>query len=166
MRQELRRELGEEPATLQSLARLTYTRMVLEESMRLYPPAYMFDREVIAAHVKVGTVELAQGSIVYLSPFLTHRLDDIWERPDQFYPEHFTPERVATRPRYGYFPFGGGPRHCIGSNFAVVEMQILLATLAQRFDLARVSPAWPRAEPCITLRPPAGVLMEVRSPSS
>lgn len=166
MRQELRRELGEGPATLSSLARLTYTRMVIEESLRLYPPAYMFDREVIADHVKVGEVKLARGSIVYLSPFLTHRLDEIWERPDEFYPEHFTAERVAIRPRYAYFPFGGGPRHCIGSNFAVLEMEILLATLAQRFDLARVSPAWPKPEPCITLRPPADVLMEVRSPSS
>lgn len=166
MREELRRELGERPATLSSLSRLTYTRMVIEESLRLYPPAYMFDREVIAEHVKVGKAELVRGSIVYLSPFLTHRLRDIWERPDEFYPEHFAAERVAMRPRYGYFPFGGGPRHCIGSNFAVLEMQILLATLAQHFDLARVSPAWPRPEPCITLRPPAGVLVEVRSPST
>jgi len=140
------------------LPRLRYTRMVLEESMRLYPPAHTLSREAIADDEILGR-RIPAGSAVLVSPWLLHRHEKLWERPEVFDPERFAPERAAARPRYAYLPFGGGPRICIGAGFAMQEATLILATVAQRYHLSLVPGR--RVEPMglITLRPKGGLLM-------
>jgi cytochrome P450 len=99
------------------------------------------------------------NTTVTVSPYVTHRHPGLWENPDRFDPERFAPERSAERPEFAYFPFGGGPRRCIGNQFAMMEAQIILAMIAQRFHL-RAVPGHPvEPDPILTLRPRHGVLM-------
>jgi cytochrome P450 len=162
----LRRETAEILAgrlpTMEDVPRLTYTRMVLDESMRLYPPAWATSRAAIADD-ELGGHRIEAKSVVFLSPYLTHRHPEFWEDPERFDPQRFTPECVAARPRYGYFPFGGGPRLCIGNSFALSEAVLALATLVPRFEL-RLEPGYVvTPEPLITLRPRGGIRMNVRT---
>lgn len=158
VRAELAEVLGGRLPTADDAAKLPYTTMVLQESMRLYPPAWMVSRAAREDDI-IGGYHIPKGSYVFSSPYITHRHPKLWENPEGFDPERFSPERVAAMPRFAYFPFGGGPRICIGNAFAMMEAQLLLATLAQRWrlDLApglRVEP-----EPLITLRPREPVLV-------
>ena len=91
-----------------------------------------------------------------------HRHPDFWEHPEQFDPEHFAPEQVAKRPRHAYVPFSHGPRLCIGNNFALTEAHLLIATIAQRYQLVSVPGHKVEAQPLMTLRPKNGVMMYVR----
>ena len=93
--------------------------MVLDEALRLYPPAYTMNRVALAAD-RIGPVEIARGDLVSLSPYVTHRNPKLWDEPERFDPERFAPERAAGRPKFAYFPFGGGPRVCIGNGFALM----------------------------------------------
>jgi cytochrome P450 len=131
---ELDEVLGGHLPTVDHLARLSYTRMVTEEVLRLYPPAWIFGRKAIADD-EIGGYIIPANSTIVLSPYMTHRHPAVWEHPEVFDPERFAPERSAGRPHYAYFPFGGGPRMCIGNNFALMEMQLILATVAQRYRL-------------------------------
>ncbi|HLV97486.1 MAG TPA: cytochrome P450 [Ktedonobacterales bacterium] len=147
--------------TVEHLPRLTYTAMVLQETLRLYPPVWVLSRKALADD-ELGGYAIPQGSMVILSPYATHRHPTFWEQPEVFDPERFTPERVAARHHYAYFPFGGGPRLCIGSNFALMEAQLVLATVAQRYRL-RLAPGHlvvPEAK--LTLRPRSGMPMMVQ----
>jgi cytochrome P450 len=109
----------------------------------------------------VGGYDLPRHQQVLLSPYVTHRHPDFWPEPERFDPERFRPGMEATRPKYAYFPFGGGPRRCIGSDFAVLESVIVLATVAQRYRL-RLVPGHPVVpEPLITLRPKFGLRMHL-----
>lgn len=145
---------------LDDLDRLPYTRMVFAESMRLYPPAWGLPREAIADDT-LGGYHIPAGSLVNLSQWVTHRHPDFWEKPEQFDPERFTPERSEGRPRFAYFPFGGGARQCIGNNFALMEAQLALATLAQRLTLDLVPGHPVELDPTFTLRPRHGMLMTI-----
>lgn len=157
--------LGRRVPTMDDTAELVYTTQVIEESLRLYPPAYMFSRYTVADDV-VGGYDLPAGSILTLSPFVTHRHPDIWPDPERFDPDRFTPEQQASRPRFAYFPFGGGPRQCIGNRFALTEAILVLAMVTQRYRLD-VVPAHPLAlEPLITLRPKYGILVQLQSRKS
>ena len=140
------------------LANLRYTRMVIEEAMRLYPPAHTFGRQPIADDEVLGH-RIPAGSEVLIVPWLLHRKPSLWENPDRFDPERFAPERAAARPRFAYVPFGAGPRICIGAAFAMAEAMLILATIAQRYRL-RLKPGFP-VEPqgLITLRPRYGLKM-------
>jgi cytochrome P450 len=95
--------------------------------------------------------------MIVLSPYITHRHPAFWHDPEAFDPEHFTPERSAGRPHYAYFPFGGGPRMCIGSNFAQIEMQLVLATVAQRYRLQLLPGHLVEPEALLSLRPRYGL---------
>jgi cytochrome P450 len=97
-----------------------------------------------------------------LLPFITHRHPEFWDSPETFDPERFTPENVAKRPRYAYFPFGGGPRLCIGREFALMEAQLILATLAQRYRLELLPGAKVLPLPLITMRPVGRLRMMLR----
>jgi len=144
--------------TIEHLPHLTYTSMVLQEALRLYPPIWVLSRKAISDD-ELGGFPIPQGSMVILSPYATHRHPAFWEQPEVFDPERFTPERVAARPHYAHFPFGGGPRLCIGSNFALMEAQLVLATVAQHYRL-RLAPGHPVVpEAKITLRPRYGMPM-------
>jgi len=116
------------------VANLPYARMVLEEAMRLYPPAHTLGRQPIAAD-EVSGHRIPAGSTVLIVPWMLHRKPSLWERPDRFEPERFSPERAAARPRFTYLPFGAGPRICIGAAFAMEEGILILATIAQRYRL-------------------------------
>jgi cytochrome P450 len=140
------------------VANLPYARMVLEEAMRLYPPAHTLGRQPIAAD-EVSGHRIPAGSTVLIVPWMLHRKPSLWERPDRFEPERFSPERAAARPRFTYLPFGAGPRICIGAAFAMEEGILILATIAQRYRL-RLKPGHP-VEPqgLITIRPRYGLPM-------
>jgi len=160
---ELATTLAGRPPRLEDLPRLRYTRMVLEESMRLYPPAWAITRSVAAADV-IGGYPIPAGAMVIVSPYVTHHDPTLWEDPEGFDPERFAPDsgEAAARPRYAYFPFGGGPHLCIGAGFAMMEATIVLATVAQRLHL-NLEPGRPVAiEPLVTLRPNPGVWVTVR----
>ncbi len=154
--------LGGKLPTADDLPTLPYTRMVLAESMRLYPPAWILGRRALGPF-EAGGFEIPARSIVLASQYVTHRDPRWFPDPDRFDPERFSPQRQAERPRFSYFPFGGGPRVCIGEQFAWMEGVILLATIAQRWRL-RLLPGHPVAlQPIITLRPKYGMKMRVEA---
>lgn len=149
---ELTQVLGERTPQVDDLPRLPYLRNVLEESMRLYPPAWGLARQSIEED-EVGGFPIAPGSSIVLAPYTMHRHPAFWEEPERFDPERFSDSRSAQRPKFAYFPFGGGPRQCIGNIFALTEAQLILAQVIQHFQL-RLVPGHPIAvEPLITLRP-------------
>jgi cytochrome P450 len=144
--------------TIADLAALPYARMVLEESLRLYPPAWATSREARAADV-IGGLSVPARATITLSPYVTHRHPGFWDDPERFDPERFTPERSAERPELAYFPFGGGPRGCVGRQFAMLEGQIVLALVARRFRLHSVPGHPVEPNPILTLRPRYGLMM-------
>jgi len=151
---ELDAVLGGRLPTAEDVPRLVYTRQVLDETLRLYPPIYSLSRKVVADDIVQG-YRVRGGSSLYLSPYVTHRLPEFWPDPERFEPDRFTPEQAAARPRYAYFPFLGGPRQCIGNTFALMEGTLILATLAQRYLPRMVEGYTPTPEPLLTLRPMA-----------
>jgi cytochrome P450 len=155
---ELAKVLGGRTPRHEDLADLRYTRMVLEESMRLYPPAHTLARQAIAPDELCGHYIPARAAVLIV-PWLLHRKPSLWERPDCFEPERFSPEHTSARQRFAYIPFGAGPRICIGAAFAMEEAMLVLATIAQRYRL-QLKPGHP-VEPqgLITLRPRHGLRM-------
>ena len=154
--------LGDRLPTADDLAQLPFTRQVLAESMRLYPPAWILGRRAIAEY-QVSGYALPARTIVLLSQYVTHHDARFFPDPYAFDPGRWTPEAQATRPRFSYFPFGGGPRGCIGEQFAWMEGILLLATIAQRWRF-RLAPGHPVAPyPSITLRPAHGIRMTVHA---
>ncbi|MEZ0374689.1 MAG: cytochrome P450, partial [Candidatus Sericytochromatia bacterium] len=163
----LEQVLGGRPPDVDDLPRLTYTRQVMTESMRLFPPAWVLGRRALNDY-RLGAYRIPQGSIVTISQFLVHRSPRFFADPLSFCPERWTPEFKRDLPKFAYFPFGGGPRNCIGEAFAWMEGTLLLASLGQhwRFRLQpgqRVEP-----QPMVTLRPRNGLQMrlEARVPAA
>ena len=158
---ELDEVLGGAIPTLEHLPKLNYTRMVIEEAIRLYPPGWAFARHTVGDD-EIGGYRIPANSLIWVSPYVTQRHPDFWENPEKFDPERFTPERSAGRPRFAYFPFGGGPHQCIGNAFAMMEAQLLLATIAQRYHLQLVPghPVEPKV--VLTLRPRYGLSMTLK----
>jgi cytochrome P450 len=156
--------LGGRAVTVDDLAKLPYNLAVVEEAMRLHPPAYMTGREA-AEPVDLGAHHLPKGSIIAVNIRGIHRRPDYFPAPDAFMPERFLPDAKKGRPRHHYLPFGAGSRVCIGSHFALLEAQLALATMVQRVRLrllaTRVEP-----EPMVTLRPRGGMpaIVELRQP--
>lgn len=146
------------PLTLADLPRLPHTRRILSESLRLYPPAWVIGRRALADYDAQG-VTLPAGSLVLLSPSTMHRDPRFWPDPDLFLPDRWTPEAEAARPRFAFFPFGGGPRVCIGENFAWMELTLLLASLGRRWRMRLAPGQVVAARPIITLRPRFGMRM-------
>jgi cytochrome P450 len=149
---EVDRALDGHAPTFAEVPALAYARMVLEESMRLYPPAWIFGR-MAKGEDEVGGYRIPAGSLVIISPFVTHRYPAFWPNPEGFDPERFSPEASAGRHKYAYIPFGGGPRICIGNHFAMLEAQVVLAMIAQSFRLELVPGAIVEPFPMVTLRP-------------
>ena len=153
--------LGGRPATAADLPRLPFTLQVFKEAMRLYPPVAAVLR-VARRDTELDGYFIRKGTVVMLSQYILHRRPDVFPDPERFDPLRFAPERELQLPRYAYLPFGTGHRTCIGSHLALVEGQLVLATLAQhvRFELVDMRPAVP--EFVITLRPRGGVAVRVR----
>lgn len=131
---ELRQVLNGRTPTAEDLPNLPYTRMVFEEALRLYPPVHSISRMAVAEDW-MGGVRIPPRSNITISPWVIHHNPQLWPDPDRFDPERFRPEAIAARHRFAWLPFGGGPRICIGMQFAIAEAQVILATLAQRYRL-------------------------------
>jgi cytochrome P450 len=155
---ELQSVLGGRSPNSDDLSKLAYARMVIEESMRLYPPVHTIARAALADDTLAGR-RVPKGSIVLIAPWVIHRHRQLWHDPGRFDPERFSPDQTAARPRFSYLPFGGGRRICIGAAFAIAEATILLATIAQRYRLRRVSARPVEPQGLITLRPRGGMMM-------
>lgn len=162
---ELDAVLGGRAPCNDDVAALPYTRMVIEEAMRLYPPAHTTGRQPIADDEVLGH-RIPAGSEVLIVPWLLHRKPSLWDNPGRFDPDRFAPEKAAARSRFAYIPFGAGPRICIGAVFAMTEAVLILATLAQRYRL-HLQPGHP-VEPqgLITLRPRYGLKMRLERRSA
>jgi cytochrome P450 len=157
-RTRLEREVDEvRRPSIEDLPRLPFARMVIEEALRLYPPVWAVERHANGPD-ELGGYEIPAGAGVVTSPYLVHRHPAIWKDPEEFRPDRFTPEAAAERHPFAYFPFGGGPRQCIGNTFALVETQLILAAIAQRFRLELAPGASVAPEARVTLRP-SGLLM-------
>lgn len=164
LHEELDQVLAGRAPCFADLEQLPYTRMVFEEAIRLYPPAFSLTR-VAAADDSVGPHHIPKGAMVTLSPWVTHRNPRLWPDPERFDPERFLPEAVRQRHKFAYFPFGGGPRVCIGNSFALMEGRLILAALAQRYRL-RLEPDHPvKPQGRITLRPRHGMRMTIEARS-
>ena len=151
---------GDRAPTVASLPKLAYTEMALAESMRLFPPAWIVGRRALADY-DVGGYAIPKRSIIVACQWVTHRDVRWYPEPERFDPERFRPEAKAARPKFAYFPFGGGPRVCIGEGFAWMEGVLLLATLARRWRL-RLEPGQEIVPaPSITLRPKNGLRMRL-----
>ena len=134
--------------------------------MRLCPPVWALAREV-AQEDEIGGYRIPARSTVIVSPFVTHRHPAFWEQPEVFDPDRFTPERVARRPKGAYFPFLGGPHQCIGNEFAMLEMCLLVAMVLQRFDVELLPDQAILPKAALTLRPsaPVRVVLKCGSPN-
>jgi cytochrome P450 len=140
---ELAATLGGRPPAADDIPRLAYTRMVVEEALRLYPSVPVIGREAVGDDVVCG-LAVPAGSRVAVSPWVLHRHRALWDDPDRFDPDRFSPDRAAARHRFAHIPFGAGPHLCIGAGFAMTEMMTVLAVLAQRFA-PRLRPGHPVA---------------------
>jgi cytochrome P450 len=160
LEEEIDSVLDGRPPEYTDLVHLPCTRRVIDEAIRLYPPAWGFSRQALSDD-QLGGFHLPRGWLVFVLPYVLHRLPAFWENPDAFDPDRFSPERSVDRPKFVYLPFGAGPRQCIGNQFAMIEAQLTVATLAQIYRL-RLAPGH-RVEPwpLITLRPRFGMPMVI-----
>jgi len=146
----------------EDLARLKYTRNVADETMRLYPPVWVISRTAIGDDV-IGGYHVSAGSEMLIFPYITHRHPKWWQEPERFMPERFSAANAAARVRGAYIPFGAGPRTCVGLNFAMTEILVVLATLLQRFGVElAMPPELIKPQPSVTLRPNPGVPIRLR----
>ena len=161
LHEEIDRVLAGRLPTVADVDRLPYTTRVVTESMRLYPPAWLVGRRAVNEY-SIGGYSVPPRSIVVMSQWIVHRDPRHYPEPDRFDPDRWTPAFKAALPRFAYFPFGGGPRQCIGESFAWMELVLVLATIAQRwrFDLVPGHPVVPQA--AVTLRPKYGMKMTAR----
>lgn len=154
--------LGGQLPTLEDLPRLKYTDMIAREAMRLYPPAYGLGREAIE-ECEIGGFRVPQKTQVFMFQWSTQRDPRFFPEPEAFHPERWTEEFTAGLPKYAYFPFGGGPRFCIGNTFAMMEIVLVLATIGQRFRLPIVPDHPVSILPAMSLRPKDGIRVVVEN---
>ena len=154
--EELQSMLGGRPPAISDLPRLRYAESIIKESMRLYPPAWNIGRQAVS-DTEIGGYYVPAGTQVYLSQWAVHRDPRYYDNPEEFNPGRWTDGLEKRLPKYAYFPFGGGPRLCIGNSFAMMEAVMLLASIAQRFRLAIVPNHTVIAWPSLTLRPKHGI---------
>jgi cytochrome P450 len=141
---------------MQDLAALPYTERVVKEAMRVYPPVWALTRTALE-DFDIGGYHVPAGSPILMSQWVAHHDPRYYDEPDRFDPDRWLDPRYKTAPRFIYFPFGGGPRVCIGSSFANAEAALVLSTIAQKFQLRLTSTAPIEPVPGITLRPRHGV---------
>ena len=156
LRKESAEVLGGHQPQFKDLQHLRYAEAVISEAMRLYPPIWIMGRST-KQDDNVGGYQLPGGSKVFVSPYVTQRHEGIWRDADMFKPERFTNGEAETLPRFSYFPFGGGPRICIGGAFAMMETKLLMTAILQRFRLSLLPGTVPRPEPSISLRPKTSI---------
>jgi cytochrome P450 len=154
--------LGDRRPTFADVSQLHHARMVIEEAMRLCPPIWAVPRQAVADD-EIGGYRIPAGSTVCLCPFVTHRHPDFWESPTVFDPDRFTPERSAQRPKGAYFPFLSGPHQCIGNEFAMLEMRLIVAMVLREFDLGLLPGQVIEPKGSLTIRPSGPVRVTLQS---
>jgi cytochrome P450 len=160
---ELDAVIGSEQLSIEHLPRLTYARMVIEETLRLHPP-FWFENRNVAAEVELGGVRIPQHSVVVFSRYSLHRHVDFWQDPHGFNPERFRPEQEENkRASHAYVPFGGGPRICIGVHFAMMELVIILAVISQKYNVVLDASHRPGMAAHLTMTPRYGVKVRLES---
>ncbi|MEM8909110.1 MAG: cytochrome P450 [Bacteroidota bacterium] len=164
IREEFNQVLGDRRPQFSDLPQLAYLQRVIQESMRLFPPAWITDRVPIQTD-QVQGFEFPKDMIVGLYIYGVHHDPKYWPNPHQFDPSRFEKARIKERPAYAYLPFGGGPRQCIGNNFAMMEIQLILIRMLQRFDLSLVPNQDIQLYPMITLRPKQGIFVTMKKRS-
>lgn len=160
LRDEHQRVLAGLLPAFDDLPRLEYTLQVIEEAMRLYPPAWITDRVAVEDDVVDG-VHIPAGAMIALSIYGVHHSEKHWEAPESFRPARFSKENKATQHPYAYLPFGGGPRLCIGNSFALMEMQLIMVQMLRRFEVEAVPGQTILPQALITLRPKYGLLAKM-----
>ena len=158
---ELDAVLGGRPPSAADLPKLQYTDRVIRETLRLYPPAWRIFRRT-EEPLEVGEYVLPAGANIVLSQWVTQRDPRWFSEPDRFNPDRWAEEAAAKLPRFAYFPFGGGPRVCIGAGFAMMEATLLLATIAQRYRMRLTTNQRIKPLASITLRPKNGIRVELQ----
>jgi cytochrome P450 len=153
---EIERVLQGRPPTVDDWPKLKFTEMVALEAMRLYSPAYVIGREALV-DCTIGGYHVPRGTTVMMSQWVVHRDPRFWDEPDRFHPRRWAEEKIKTMPKFAYFPFGGGPRVCIGQQFAMMELVLILATIAQRFRFRLEPGATVTPWASFTLRPLPGI---------
>lgn len=165
LRAEVANVLGDRPATTADLPQLPYLDAVITEALRIYPPAWTVNREALHPF-ELGGYQFPAGTRAIISQWVIHHLPDVWGDPEVFRPERWTPEFRQSLPRGAYFPFGAGPRICIGMPLAEMEARLLLATILQRFTPHTV-PGWPvEPRPRVTIRMKHGIRMRLDAPAT
>ena len=161
LHEELDRVLGGRVPVHEDLEHIPYTRMVIEETMRLDPAAPgLSGRQAVEDDVIFGH-KVAKGTQIFIAPWIIHHHTKLWDAPDNFDPERFSPERAKGRARFAHLPFGGGPRVCIGASLAMTEACLILATVALRYRLSLVPGQDLALRSRITLRPRGGIRMKL-----
>jgi cytochrome P450 len=160
LRAELVTATGGRPPTVDDVGRLPRLKAVIQETLRLYPPVWMFDRRALGADDLAGT-RVAKGDLVIFCPYALHRLPQLWSDPEAFRPERFEPGREEQKNKFAYLPFSAGPRICLGASFAMIESQIIVGTILSRLRprLADADPVLP--QPRVTLRTSRPVVLRL-----
>ncbi|MCP4440386.1 MAG: cytochrome P450 [Aureispira sp.] len=162
LQKEVDQVLDGKSISLHNLRELIYTQQVIDESMRLYPPAWTISRKALSTD-EIGGYKIPQNAIVSVNVFGMHRHPDFWEQPNDFVPERFAPEKKKQIPKLAYITFGAGQRMCIGNNFALMEMKIVLALLVKNLDFKLKNTNQVHYTPLITLKPSEHILMDINS---
>jgi cytochrome P450 len=158
---ELQRLPPDEELSFDDVTGLDYTRWLLQETLRLYPPVWLFTRRAIAAD-RFGDTDIQPGSHVFISPYLLHRQETFWTEPEVFEPERFDPRRAGAEIKDAYIPFSLGARRCIGEYFAMVEMQFHIAIMARRFRLQALPEQTVEIDPAVNLRMKKNLQMSIQ----
>lgn len=161
LHRELDATLAGRTPTIADLADQPYTEMVLKESMRIYPPVWLLNVRQANEKVTIGDHTLPKDATIMISPYVMHRHPNYFAEPMRFKPERFLPEYEEMLPKFAYFPFGGGPRVCIGNAFAMMEAQLILATMAQKFRFELEPGQAVQTNAQVTISPLGGLKMRV-----
>ena len=150
--------LGDAPLSHADVPKLEFTTQVIQEGLRLYPPFWMIDRMAVADD-RAGEIDIPRGSTVIVYVYGAHHAQRYWERPDNFEPERFTKANEKLRKPFTYLPFGGGPRGCIGGNYAMLQILMILSDLLRGYDFQLDTGQTIEARPMVILRPKHGIRM-------
>ena len=160
LRFEVEKILDGRTPTFDDLSNLEYALMCFKEAMRIYPPVWLINRTAVKTD-EVGGYFVPAKTDILLLPYLTHRHPEFWTNAEEFIPERFSAENSENRPKFAYFPFGGGPRICLGNNFAMMEAQLIIAMILQNFKVKLVPEYKVEAEVSLTLRPKRGIMVSL-----
>jgi cytochrome P450 len=152
---------GHRTPEVADLPKLKYTEMIAKEAMRLYPPAYAVGREAIE-ETEIGGFRVPRNTQLFAFQWVTHRDPRYFDRPDEFDPDRWATDSIQNLPKYAYFPFGGGPRQCIGNYFAMMEVVLLMATIGQRFKFSLDEGHKVEVLPVLSLRPRNGIKVVIQ----